>query len=189
MKSNITIKEKQKGKCGVLPQLKQTKQWTVFCPSVLIFDPFSLRKIKENNTNIDKKKYWPGAMIRQQQEAFRRANTTEKTKIFPMQSSHTMSCVIANETVQVTWGAGVWTAGGDVPNRGRLGCILCRLELLALIRLIPDLRVFRVTQSRARLWGNLITKLTNRWKKMKRERKGKASQTTPCQSGGSQRQV
>ncbi len=126
----------------------------------------------ENISNVHNK-YRPDAMIKTEARSIPASKHNREDKdISYAKLTHNVMC-------DSEWGcpshmrSGGLGGRGVVPNRGRLGCILRRLELLALIRLILDLRVFWVTQSRARLWGNLITKLTNRWKKYEEREKGK----------------
>ncbi len=127
----------------------------------------------ENISNVHNK-YRPDAMIKTEARSIPASKHNREDKdISYAKLTHNVMCDSERGCPSHMRSGGLG-GRGVVPNRGRLGCIVRRLELLALIRLIPDLRVFWVTQSRARLWGNLITKLTNRWKKYEEREKGKS---------------
>lgn len=145
---------------------KQTKKWTQ--SFFLIFDPF---RAKQRLWKITIWRYTLDGVINTKAWGIETSKRQREDKdISYAKLTHNVTCDSNRGCPSHMWSGGPGS-GGDVPNRGQLGCILRQFELLALIPLIRDLGAFRVTQSRARLWGNLITKLTNRWMKTRGKEK------------------
>lgn len=128
-----------KDKKTVVPQLdkfiSQTggKALPLFCS---IFNPSVLNSENSYWEVWSNSKYKLDSKIKEKHENTEASKHHSETKIFPMQSLHTMSCVIPTNPVQVTR-RGV---GGERETRSA-ACIFQWFPLLALIPLIQYLAI------------------------------------------------
>lgn len=109
------------------------KALLLFCS---IFNPSVLNSENDYWEVWSNSKYKLDSQIKEKHENIEASKHHSETKIFPMQSSHTMSCVIATNPVQVTR-RGV---GGETETRSA-ACIFQWFPLLALIPLIQYLAI------------------------------------------------